>query len=128
MGSLTLYFDRCFGRHFPSEVERMNPPFSIESHYKLGFNDQTSDDEWLAHAGKKGWIVLSHDGKFHKEGPALAAIILHKVGCFYLWGGQVPVWYKIGHLTTVFPKINKIAPKKPSGFFGRRTLTNLPHH
>ena len=93
----------------------MNPPFTVESHYKQGFKDETPDDEWLAFAGRRGWIVLSHDAKFHKESPALAAVIQHKVGCFYLWGGQVPVWYKIGHLTAVFPKIKKIvnSEKRP---------------
>lgn len=119
MGALTLYFDRCFGRNFPTEVSRMNPPFKVESHYSNGFKAETPDDEWLAFAGKRSWIVLSHDAKFHKEGPALAAVILHKVGCFYLWGGQVPVWYKVAHLTRVFPAIKKIADSEKRPYIYR---------
>jgi len=127
VGSLTLYFDRCFGRHFPEEVERMKPPFNVESHYKQKFRDEMPDDEWLAIVGRKKWIVLSHDAKFHKESAQLEAIKQHKIGCFYLWGAQVPTWYKIAHLSAIFSKIKKIADSKARPYIYRANQQNRLH-
>lgn len=124
MGSLTLYFDRCFGRRFPEEVERMKPPFNVESHFKAKFRDDLPDDEWLGVAGKNRWVVITHDAKFHKETAALEAIQQFKVGCFYIWGAQMPTWYKIAHLSAIFPKISSIANKERRPYIYRATQLN----
>lgn len=102
----------------------MRPPFAVESHYKQGFADEMPDDEWLTIVGKKGWIVLSHDAKFHREAPALEAIRQHKVACFYLWGAQVPVWNKVGHLTAVYPKIRNVTNREKRPYIYRATENN----
>jgi hypothetical protein len=96
---LTLYFDRCFGARLPEAIRKASPPFKIEyQHDKKGkhkFKQDTPDDKWLAIVGASGWIVLSHDRKFHQIEAECAAIKQHKIGCFYLWGNNAPVWDKL---------------------------------
>ena len=107
MAELVLYFDRCFGSKFPELVEKAKPPFKVEYHNRCGFKHDTPDDIWLESVGKNKWVVLSHDAKFHKESAALEAIRQHKVGCFYLWGAQLPVWNKFVLFAQSFEKIEK---------------------
>ena len=75
-----------------------DPPFTVEFHHdpgnKFKFTQTTPDDEWLAKVGAEGWIVFSHDRKFHKRLPECSAIKQHKVGCFYLWGSNDGIWLK----------------------------------
>ena len=50
---------------------------------------------WLSAVGQRGWIVFSHDRKFHQIEAECAAIKQHKIGCFYLWGNNAPTWDKL---------------------------------
>lgn len=99
MGALTLYFDRCFGANLPEAIRKARPPFGIEyQNDKKGthkFKQDTPDDVWLSAVGKSGWIVLSHDRKFHQIETECSAIKQHKIGCFYLWGNNAPTWEKL---------------------------------
>src|ERR1700690_389518 len=93
----------------------MRPPFEVKSHYGEKFKPETPDDEWLRIVGANGWVVMSHDVRFHLDSEVIEAIKQFKIACFYLWGGQVPVWDKVGLLTTIYPKVNKIvgSEKRP---------------
>ncbi|MBV9052257.1 MAG: hypothetical protein JO196_07640 [Hyphomicrobiales bacterium] len=97
MASLTFYFDRCFGTRLPDAIWRARPPFNVEFHHnpKNRFDHKTPDDQWLEMAGKLGWIVFSHDRKFHNESAASEAIRQHRIGCFYLWGANAETWDKL---------------------------------
>ena len=53
------------------------------------------DDKWLEIVGQKGWIVFSHDRRFHKESASVAAIKYHNIGCFYLAGANLDTWSKL---------------------------------
>jgi len=112
------------------------PPFSVEFHHdphnRFRFNEKTPDDEWLAKVGAAGWIAFSHDRKWHNELPACAAIKQHKVGCFYLAGGAMPVWDKLHCLMRGYEGIKDcIAKQKPPYVFdvaysGRLTVVPIP--
>jgi hypothetical protein len=93
---LTFFFDRCFGQKLPKLISGASPPFGVEWHDKQGssFPQDATDDEWLSVVGAKGWIVLTHDKKFHVDSVALQAVRQHKVACFYIGGGAYPVWNK----------------------------------
>jgi hypothetical protein len=75
------------------------PPFSVEYHQdpncKFKFDHDAPDDEWLAKVGAVGWIVLSHDRKFHTILPEISAIKQYGIGCFYLWGASERPWDKL---------------------------------
>jgi hypothetical protein len=80
-------------------VRTAKPPFAVEFHHdpnnKFRFNEKTPDDEWMAKVGAEGWIVFSHDRKWHNELPVCAAIKQFNVGCFYLWGANAETWEKM---------------------------------
>jgi PIN like domain len=50
---------------------------------KFKFKHDTTDDIWLAAVAQEGWIVFSHDRKFHTLLPECSAIKQHNAGCFY---------------------------------------------
>ncbi|NMN57286.1 hypothetical protein FHT36_001183 [Xanthobacter sp. SG618] len=102
----------------------MKPPFAVESHFKQKFEQDMPDDQWLAIVGARRWVVLSHDAKFHKESAELCAVVQHKIGCFYLWGAQMPTWHKIAHLTAIYPKISKIANSEKRPYIYRANQQN----
>jgi PIN like domain len=90
-----------------------HPPFTVEYHHdpnnKFKFVQDTPDDEWLSKVGAEGWIVFSHDRKFHTILPECAAIKQHKIGCFYLWGANAPLWEKLHCFMGAYRRIAKVA-------------------
>ena len=90
-------------------MRRAGPPFTVEYHHdprsKFKFRHDTPDDEWLSKVGAEGWIVLSHDRKWHNESSNVAAIKQHSIGCFYLWGAEAPTWEKLKCFVRGYDKI-----------------------
>ena len=72
--------------------------------------------EWLAKVGAEGWIVFSHDKKFHNELPVCAAIKQHNMGCFYLWGANAETWDKLHCFIRASRHIMMIAEQTPKPF------------
>ncbi len=48
------------------------------------FPHDVPDQEWLAAAGEKGWLVITHDRKVRTRPGERRAIMEHGVGCFIL--------------------------------------------
>lgn len=75
------------------------PPFAVEYHddpkSKFRFKQETTDDEWLAKVSAEGWIVFSHDRKFHSLLTECSAVKQYKTACFYLPGAEAPTWDKM---------------------------------
>lgn len=108
MGKLTFFFDRNFGTRLPKALGRVRPPVNIEWHQNQRFPQKMPDDEWLKIVGKRGWIVFSHDRKFHREATETAAVRQHSVGCFYLPGANHPTWDKLVIFVRVFGRLIEI--------------------
>lgn len=95
------------------------PPFSVQFHddpaNKFRFDQNTPDDEWLAKVANEGWIIFSHDRKFHKILAECSAIKQHNGACFYLPGGAYPIWEKLTAFTRSYDGIMKRirATRKP---------------
>ncbi len=116
MGELTFYFDRNFGKRFPYALHSLRAPVGIEWHNRQRFKDSMPDDEWLAIVGDRDWIVFSHDRKFHTEATETAAIIQHKVGCFYLPAASGSPWRKAKAFFRKFDRIKALAETSPKPF------------
>ena len=113
MEALTLYFDRCLGKRVPEALSKLTCPFEVKWHQGEKFADKMPDDEWLDIVGSKGWIVISHDAKWHTEAAAIEAIRQHKVKCFYLYGANSLMFFKVKSLTHKWEKIvSKIKSEK----------------
>ena len=108
MGKLTFYFDRNFGTRLPKALAWVKPPVKIEWHQNQRFPQEMPDDEWLEIVGKRGWVVFSHDRKFHSEATEIAAIQQHSVGCFYLPGASESTWRKLSIFVRAFGRIFEI--------------------
>lgn len=109
MSSLTFFFDRCFGKGFPTVLKKIpKTPFVVEFYFekKHGFGDTTEDDVWLADIAGHQWVALSHD-KLYKNPMAVAAIKQHRIRCFCLEGAEAPVWDKITVLARGFKEIRE---------------------
>ena len=125
MAALTLFFDYNIGKRVPKALRAARPPaVAIKDHLQVGFAKEAPDDEWLAKVGTKGWVVITHDRKFHKRELEIAAIKAHSVRCFYLRGGSDPTWNKVYNFVSAFPRIVEIADQVPAPFIyqvkGRR--------
>jgi len=118
MGPLTFYFDRCFGTRFPEALWRARPPFGVEYHHnkRNRFPKDTQDDVWLNAVGAQGWIVFSHDRRFHDQSPAVAAIKQHGIGCFYLWGANADTWSKLACFVRGYGRIERLVHETPRPF------------
>ena len=76
------------------------------------------DDSWLTFVGEKGWIVLTQDRKFHKEGfeNELSAIKQFRVGCFYIWGAEATKWEKLRAFCRAFDNVKRAIENTPRPF------------
>jgi hypothetical protein len=85
------------------------PPFAVQYHddpnNKFKFSQSTLDDEWLSKVAAEGWIVFSHDRKFHNLLPERSAIKQYKGGCFYLPGASSPTWDKMCYFVRAYEGI-----------------------
>lgn len=101
-------------------------PFEVRSHDGEGFADKMPDDEWLSIVGPKGWIVCSHDAKWHlpDELIALRAIQQHKIGCLYLHGANSIGFFKLKSLAHNYDKIVKVCGGERKPFIYRVTPQN----
>ena len=116
MGDLTLYFDRNFGTRLPKALNFVKPPVTIEWHQNQRFPQEMIDDEWLEIVGKKGWLVFSHDRKFHSEATETAAVKQHGIGCFYLPCANEPTWAKLSVFVRTFSRMMKLAESENRPF------------
>jgi hypothetical protein len=117
-------------------LRRAAPPFVVEYHHdprnKFKFKDTTPDDEWLSKVGAEGWIVFSHDRKWHVEAPNIEAIKQHRIGCFYLWGANASTWEKLKCFMRGYDRIAGIADASSRPFIyeldhnGRLTQVTIP--
>lgn len=134
MGQLTFYFDRCFGKRFPEALWKAKPPFAVEYHHNKTnrFKQDAQDDEWLNIVGAKGWIVFSHDRRFHDQAPCVAAMKQHNIGCFYIWGSQAETWEKLRCFVRRYDRIEQIVRTTKTPFIYnvglRGQLTRVPIH
>ena len=107
---MTFYFDRNFGKRFPQAERIARPPrVTVEFHHdrknKFHFNEKTQDDEWIAKVAAEGWIIFSHDRKWHDELPVISAIKQYNAACFYLWGADASTWDKLEAFIFGFERI-----------------------
>ena len=92
MGKLTFYFDRNIGKRLPEALCHLRTPFDVTWHNQQRFSHNMPDDEWMSIVGKKGWIVISQDYKFHSIEVENLAVRQHSLKCFYLPDSGAKVW------------------------------------
>lgn len=126
MAELVFFFDRCTGSKVPILLRRTRAPFGIEYHdeKKHGFAQDEEDDKWLAEVSAKGWVVISHDKRFHADSLAIAAVEQHGGRVFYLDGGSSLKWDKLRRFAAAYKRIVKIIAETPGPFIYRVTYAD----
>jgi hypothetical protein len=81
--SRVFFTDRDLGKRFP-EILRI-AGLSVERHADH-FAPDCSDESWLAHVGKRGWIAITHDRRIRYKPNELAAVMQHRVALLVVIG------------------------------------------
>lgn len=102
------------------------PWFDVEYHdeRKNGFNNHTPDDEWLASVSQKGWVVISHDKRFHMDSLALEAVRQHNARVFYLCGGSLKTWDKLRIFSQTFIRMDALIKKQKAPYIYQVSYAN----
>jgi hypothetical protein len=99
-------------------------PFEVRFHEGEKFSPTMADDEWLHIVGNNGWVVCSHDAKWHAEGAATLAIEQHKIGCFYLYGANSLGFFKLKSLAHNYDKMLAVCKTEKGPFIYRISPAN----
>ena len=74
-----IFIDRSIPRGVADAVKRMRDDVRwLEDE----FSHDVPDEEWLAAAGQRGWLVITHDRKIRTRPGERRAIMENGVGCF----------------------------------------------
>lgn len=80
---MIFFTDRDLGKLFPKLLSENGIEVVKHSDY---FADNTSDQEWISAAGRKGWYCLSHDKKIRYRKKEKEAVMRANIGLFLLVG------------------------------------------
>lgn len=107
-------------------MRQTRAPFLIEYHDDKahGFAQTADDDEWLARVSAKGWVVISHDKRFHGDSLAIEAVRQHNGRVFYLDGGSSVKWDKLRRFAVAYKRIIDIVTNQPGPFIYRVTYAD----
>ena len=76
-----IFIDRSIPRGVAEAVRRMREDVIwLEDE----FRHDVPDEEWLAVAGQRGWLVITHDRKIRTRPGERRVIMEHGVGCFIM--------------------------------------------
>lgn len=83
--SRCFFSDRDLGKTLPAALR--DAGFKVER-FDDHFDSTTRDEDWLATAGKRQWIVLTHDARIRYKPTERDAVMEHRVGLIVLTGRQ----------------------------------------
>jgi hypothetical protein len=81
--SRVFFTDRDLGRQFPDILRSAG--LAVERHADH-FAPDSSDETWLAHVGKLGWVAVTHDRRIRYKPNELAAVLQHRVALLVVVG------------------------------------------
>lgn len=99
----TFFIDRSLGRHAVANGLRAAGFNVIALHEE--FPDETPDEEWLASAGKHGWIVLSADKRIRFRSNEREAFVRNNVRAVFLTSGNLTTVQQVHLITRAAPRI-----------------------
>ena len=126
-----LFFDRDVGIALPRALDILKLPTHVEYH-QHHFPIDAQDDAWMPSVGIRGWTLIGHDSRHHREAAEFAAIRQYNMGCFYLWGAEALRWEKMRCFLRSYERILEAADSTPRPFIyrvtekGRLTAVTVP--
>lgn len=104
-----------------------NAGLRVEKHSDH-FRPDAPDQEWLSHAGKKGWVVLHKDVHIRRRPLELDALTTAGVGAFVLVAGNMRGEQMIEVIERHLPKILRLARGQKRPFIAGITRTRVVLH
>ena len=116
---LTFFIDRSLGHKLLAQSLLDNDE-KVIVHDDL-FAQDTIDEVWLEEAGKKNWIVLTHDTKIRYRKSETDALLAHDVRAFVLTAKKLTGKEIAGVIVKALPRIKKLISKTPAPFIAHIT-------
>lgn len=102
----TFFLDRSLGKHTVANALRTSG-FEVLVHDDH-FAQNATDEQWLGEVGKKGWIVLTKDKRFHNRVLEITAIARSHARVFKLTAGSLQGLEMADVFVKAMPKIRNL--------------------
>lgn len=110
----TFFLDRSLGKVLVANALR-KANISVEVHDDH-FSSNAKDEVWLEEIGKRGWVVLTKDRKFHTRVLEIAAIAHSKARVFKLTTANLQGEEMASIFVKAIRKIERVAVGNPAPF------------
>ena len=111
-----VYFtDRDLGKQFPARLREAG--LQVERHADH-FAPATPDEVWLPEAGRRGWVVLTHDERIRYKPNELAAVMRHRV-LLLVVQGQAPYPQLAKWFVQTLPRIEAFLAEHQAPFIAK---------
>ncbi len=117
----TFFLDRSLGKELIANALR-GANVNVQVH-DAHFPSNAKDEDWLGEVGKRGWIVLTKDRRFHKRVLEIAAIAKSKVRVFKLTAANLQGKEMAEIFVKSIRKIERVAIGNPAPFIATVTRT-----
>ena len=110
-----IFIDRSIPRSVAEELRRVSdePVIYLDER----FPPATPDREWLAVAGREGWLVISRDKRIRRRPGERDAIRGNRVGCFILgWRKNLTREEYVGILAGSLDEMRALFAETPRPF------------
>ena len=108
-----LLFDRALGVSLPRTLRQLG--VEAEAHADH-FPDGTPDQEWLAAAAERGWVVVTGDRRVASVAAARERVRAAGVGCFVLAPAGRTRLEQVAALSRAWPRMQEVAERTPRPF------------
>jgi hypothetical protein len=108
-----LLFDRGLGAALPHALRELG--VEAEAHADL-FADGTPDEEWLAAAAARGWVVVTGDRRVGTVPAAREPVRRAAVGCFVLAAAGRTRLEQVAVVSRAWSRMQDVAARLPPPF------------
>jgi predicted nuclease of predicted toxin-antitoxin system len=114
-----FFLDRSLGRKVVAEALR-RAGAEVEVHADH-FAGNAPDEEWLAEAGRRGWVVLTKDQRIRYRHTELVALVKARVAAFVLVSGDLRGDEMAKAFVEALPRMSRLLDRQPAPFIARVT-------
>lgn len=118
-----FFTDRDLGQQFPAILRAAG--LTVERHGDH-FEPETPDEEWLAAAGARGWIALTHDRRIRYKPNERDAVMRHGVALLVMVGAA-PYPELARDFVVTLPRIRRFLARNGPPFIAKVYRPALAH-
>ena len=122
---LVVFLDRSLGKRVIANALK-DAGVHVELHDDH-FAPDAKDEEWLARAGREGWIVFTKDDRIRYRTTERTALKKHKVRAVILTAAQLDGHEMAQIFIKALPGIRRLVKNMPAGFIVRLSRSGRPN-